>query len=85
MPVGAPEPDGKQPIGEVLRDIARGGIAGAVAGIIVGGIGGRLLMRLAAMLQTDAVGFVTQNGNRIGNLTLIGTLGLIAFGLGGRS
>lgn len=27
------------PVGEVLRDIARGGFAGAIVGILVGGIG----------------------------------------------
>jgi hypothetical protein len=69
------------PTGEILRDIARGGIAGAIVGIVVGGLGGRLLMRLAAILQGDAVGAVTQNGNRIGDITLVGTLGLFAFGL----
>lgn len=75
------EPASLSPMGEILRDIARGGIAGALAGLVVGGLGGRLLMRLATMLQDDAVGFVTENGNRIGDITLIGTLGLIGFGL----
>lgn len=37
--------------GEVLRDIARGGISGVVAGIVVGGLGGRLVMRIAALLH----------------------------------
>jgi hypothetical protein len=69
------------PIGEILRDIARGGIAGAIVGIVVGGLGGRVLMRLAAILQADAAGALTQNGNRIGDITLVGTLGLLAFGL----
>jgi hypothetical protein len=67
--------------GEVLRDIARGGIAGAIVGIVVGGLGGRLLMRLAAILHADAVGAFTENGNRIGDITLGGTLFLIVFGL----
>jgi hypothetical protein len=71
------------PIGEIVRDIARGGIAGALVGLVVGGIGGRLVMRLAALLHGDAVGFLTENGNRIGDITLIGTLGLVAFGLVG--
>jgi hypothetical protein len=44
------------PTGEVLRDIAKGGISGAIVGIVVGGLGGRLLMRLAAVLHADAVG-----------------------------
>jgi hypothetical protein len=69
------------PTGEVLRDIARGGIAGAIVGIAVAGIGGRLLMRLAAVLHADAVGAFTENGNRIGDITVGGTLFLIVFGL----
>jgi hypothetical protein len=69
------------PTGEVLRDIARGGISGAIVGIVVGGLGGRLLMRLVAILHPDAVGEITENGNRIGDITLGGTLFLILFGL----
>jgi hypothetical protein len=67
--------------GEVLRDIARGGISGVVAGIVVGGLGGRLVMRIAALLHPDAVGALTENGNRIGDITLGGTLSLVLFGL----
>jgi hypothetical protein len=67
--------------GEVLRDIARGGISGAIVGRVVGGLGGRLLMRLVAILHSDAVGALTENGNRIGDITLGGTLFLIVFGL----
>ena len=69
------------PSGEVLRDIARGGLAGALVGIVVGGLGGRLVMRIAALLHPDAVGALTENGNRIGEITLGGTLSLILFGL----
>jgi hypothetical protein len=32
------------PTGEVLRDIARGGISGAIVGIVVGGLGARVVM-----------------------------------------
>lgn len=67
--------------GEVLRDIARGGISGAIVGIVVGGVGGRLLMRLFAILHADAVGALTENGNRIGDITLGGSLFLMIFGL----
>jgi hypothetical protein len=67
--------------GEVLRDIARGGIAGGIVGVLIGGLGGRLVMRLAALLNADAVGALTENGNRIGDITLGGTLFLILFGL----
>jgi hypothetical protein len=67
--------------GEVLRDIARGGISGVVAGIAVGGLGGRVVMRIAALLHPDAVGALTENGNRIGDITVGGTLALMLFGL----
>ena len=67
--------------GEVLRDIARGGIAGGIVGVLIGGLGGRLVMRLAALLNSDAVGALTENGNRIGDITPGGTLFLILFGL----
>lgn len=67
--------------GEVLRDIARGGIAGGIVGVVVGGLGARLLMRLVTILHTEAVGAFTDNGNRIGDITLGGTLFLIVFGL----
>src|SRR5688500_11180460 len=65
----------------VLRDIARGGIAGAIAGMVVGGLGGRLLMRLVAILHADSVGAITENGNRIGDITLDGSVSLLFFGL----
>jgi hypothetical protein len=64
---------------DVLRDIVRGGLAGLVVGIVVAGIGGRLVMRLAALLVPGADGAVTENGNRIGDITLEGTLALIIF------
>lgn len=66
--------------GEILRDIARGGIAGALSGIVIAGLGGRLLMRLAAMMIPSASGSFTENGNRIGDITASGSLALILFG-----
>ena len=68
------------PIGEVLRDIARGGIAGILVGIFVAGIGGRIVMRLATILHEDAVGRRTENGELIGAITFNGTMALITFG-----
>jgi hypothetical protein len=67
------------PLGDVLRDIARGGLAGVVVGIVVAGLGGRAVMRLAAVFVPDSAGSLTQNGNRIGEITLSGSLGLILF------
>ena len=69
------------PTGEVLRDIARGGISGAIVGIVVGGLGARVVMRAAAILHPEAVGALTENGNRIGDITMGGTLFLVLFGL----
>lgn len=69
------------PAGEVLRDIARGGISGAIVGIVVGGLGARVVMRVVAILHPDAVGALTENGNRIGDITMGGTFTLVLLGL----
>jgi hypothetical protein len=63
----------------IVRDIARGGLAGLVVGIVICGVGGRLVMRLATLLVPSAVGGFTENGNRIGDITLGGSLGLVFF------
>jgi hypothetical protein len=67
-------------LADPLRDIARGGIAGLLTGILVAGIGGRIVMRAAALLVPEAAGQFTENGNRIGSITLSGTLGLVLVG-----
>jgi hypothetical protein len=67
-------------IADVLRDIARGGLAGAIAGVVVGGLGGRVLMTIAAVLNPDAAGRRTENGNLVGVLSIDGTLALVLFG-----
>lgn len=68
------------PVGEVFRDIARGGIAGIIVWILVAGLGGRLVMRVAAILHEDAAGIFTENGEVIGHVTVNGTLALMVFG-----
>jgi hypothetical protein len=68
-----------KPDDEILRDIARGGIAGLVVGLVVAGFGGRVAMRLAALIVPSATGAFTENGNRIGEITLGGSLALIVF------
>ena len=68
------------PIGEILRDISRGGLAGLLLGMIGAGVGGRVAMRLAALLVPTSAGSLTQNGNRIGEITLSGSLGLVVTG-----
>jgi hypothetical protein len=69
-----------QPGFDVLREMARGGLAGLVVGVVVGGIGGRLLMRVAALLEPKATGLRTENDNVIGAITFDGTLALLLFG-----
>jgi hypothetical protein len=68
------------PLGVILRDIARGGLAGLAVGVVFGGLGGRLAMRLIALLIPEATGRFTENGNRIGDITLGGSFGLLLFG-----
>jgi hypothetical protein len=65
--------------GAIWRDIARGGLGGLAVGIVVGGLGGRIAMRIVALLIPDAFGAFTENGNRIGDITIEGSLGLIVF------
>jgi hypothetical protein len=67
------------PIGVIVRDISRGGLAGLIVGVLVGGVGGRLIMRLAALLVPSANGALTENGNRIGEITIAGSMALIVF------
>ena len=67
--------------GDIARDIARGGITGLIVGLIGIGIGGRVVMRLAALLVPGSDGAFTENGNRIGSITLGGSLGLVILGL----
>jgi hypothetical protein len=64
----------------VLRDIARGGLAGVAGGVVVGGLGGRVVMMVAARLNPDATGRLTEAGEIVGAFTLNGTLALILFG-----
>jgi hypothetical protein len=61
----------------LVRDLARTGTAGAIAGVLIAGIGGRLVMRLAALAIPEAAGAFTSNDFRIGDITLGGSLGLI--------
>ncbi|HEX6868037.1 MAG TPA: hypothetical protein VF119_04480 [Candidatus Limnocylindrales bacterium] len=71
--------DAHAPTIEILREITRGGLAGLITGVVVGGIGGRLVMRLAALLVPTSAGAHTENGNVIGAITLEGSLALIVF------
>jgi len=64
---------------DLVRYIFAGGLAGVVAGVLFLGAGSRLVMRISALLNRDDRGILTENGNRIGELTVGGTLGLLLF------
>ncbi len=65
----------------MLREVAAGSLSGIVVGIVVGGLGSRLVMRLSALAADSFVqGVTTSNGNRVGEITVGGTIALIVFG-----
>ena len=59
----------------LLRDVFRGGLAGVIAGVICLGVDSRV----AALLDPDQHGRLTDNGNVIGAITFGGTLELVIF------
>lgn len=68
-------------LGPHARTVAIGALAGAMAGVVAGGIGGRIAMRVSAMATEDRFqGTLTEAGNRVGDITVGGTLGLVLFG-----
>ena len=80
-PTTATDPTTVAPLGGITRDIARGGLAAILVGLVGCGLGSRLVMRLAALLVPGAAGSTTENGNRIGTITLDGSLFLVVAGL----
>ena len=66
-------------LGNLTREIARGGIAGILAGLLVAGVGGRIAMRVSAIIDPSARGFRTEGGATVGEVTLAGTLELVIF------
>lgn len=53
--------------------------AGIIAGLLVVGVAGRIVMRISA-IAADSDGLLTEGGNRVGDITVGGTIGLIVFG-----
>jgi hypothetical protein len=62
-----------------LRDSAIVVVGAGIAGALVGGLGGRLVMRLAALAAPEVRGTLTENGNVVGDITLQGTIAVIIF------
>jgi hypothetical protein len=53
-------------------------LAGLIAGVLVGGLLGRVVMRISGFTAGPAlVGVTTENGNRVGDITVAGTLALV--------
>lgn len=76
----APEPTGLLGAASAwLRAFAGCLAAGLIVGIAVAGVGSRLVMRLLAVADPEADGVFTENGNRVGEITLGGTLALVGF------
>ncbi len=66
----------------LIRSTAISGITGALAGVLVGGVGGRIAMRISALVAGDSArGAITDNGDRVGEFTIEGTVELLANGL----
>lgn len=60
--------------------LAAASLAGVIAGCLVAGLLGRIAMRVSgALSRPDLIGVETSNGNRVGEITLGGTLGLALF------
>lgn len=74
-------PDTWLALNRVLRHVSSLGLACVTAGALVGGVGGRIVMSVsAAAAGPDLAGRLTENGNRIGDFTVGGTIALIVFG-----
>ncbi len=68
------------PMSLLCCDIFRGGLAGVIAGVLFLGVGARIVMRISALLDSNAKGFITENDNIVGEITVGGTIGLVIFG-----
>jgi hypothetical protein len=62
-----------------LQRLGAASLVGALGGLVVGGIGGRLFMGLLAGLNREDHGVITSDGFPMGEVTLAGTLNLLAF------
>jgi len=73
-------PNGNESIDErIVRMVIMGLLGGMAAGILVGGVGGRLIMRILAILNEEKAGVMTGNGNLSGDIGVGGTLTVVVF------
>lgn len=81
MQEAASRSPGVDPIEASFRALGRSASAGVLAGLLVGGLGGRVVMRISA-IAADSDGLITEGGNRVGDITVGGTIALVIFGGG---
>lgn len=63
------------------RHVGLAVLAGIIAGGVVGGLGGRIAMRVTGFVSGQAIlGVSTSNGNRVGDITVGGTIGVLLVG-----
>lgn len=79
--VGSPSALAIDPMEAGFRALGRSAAAGVLAGLLVGGLGGRVVMRISA-IAADIDGALTEGGNRVGDVTVEGSIALIIFGGG---
>jgi hypothetical protein len=66
----------------LIRSTAISGTTGALTGVLVGGVGGRIVMHISASVAgNSARGAITDNGSRVGEFTIEGTIELLVLGL----
>jgi hypothetical protein len=64
----------------LVRHLGIASLAGIVSGFLVAGVLGRIAMRVSgAMARPELAGATTENGNRVGEITLLGTLAIAIF------
>jgi hypothetical protein len=64
----------------LARHVGTATLAGVIAGMLVGGLLGRIVMRIAGFTAGPGlVGSFTANGNRVGDITVIGTAAIVLF------
>lgn len=67
---------------EALRHFGVGVLAGAAVGALVGGLGGRIAMRISgALSKPELIGSATEAGERVGEITLVGSIFVIFTGI----
>lgn len=76
-----PRPPAGSRAREGLRQASAATAAGAIGGFLSLGLGGRLIMRILAATSPDAKGRITDAGERVGEVSVDGTIFLVFAGV----